>query len=86
MNKENNSILYDVFVSYSRSDYKNEDGDIIPGNIISQIKKVLEENNISYWIDENGISNGDEFAKLIRPSWMSQVYEDDPLAEVHNRP
>jgi len=65
MKKEDNSILYDVFVSYSRSDYKNEDGEIIPGNIISQIKKVLEENNISYWIDENGISNGDEFAKLI---------------------
>ena len=49
--------MYDVFASYSRSDYKNEDGETIPGNIISQIKNVLDENNIPYWIDENGVIN-----------------------------
>lgn len=65
MKEDKINVLYDVFVSYSRSDYINEDGEIIPGNIISQIKQVLDENNITYWIDENGISNGDEFAKLI---------------------
>lgn len=65
MEECNNNVQYDVFISYSRSDYKDENGNVIPGNIISQIKKTLEDNNISYWMDENGISNGDDFARLI---------------------
>ena len=65
MKKNELNIIYDVFISYSRSDYKNHDGDIIPNNVISKIKKILDENDITYWIDENGISNGDEFARLI---------------------
>lgn len=46
----------DLFISYSRSDYKLENGEIIPGNIVSEIKSILEENNVSYWLDEEGIS------------------------------
>lgn len=45
-----------VFISYARSDYKLENGEIIPGNIVSEIKSILEENNVSYWLDEEGIS------------------------------
>ena len=56
MKKNELNIIYDVFISYSRSDYKNHDGDIIPNNVISKIKKILDENDITYWIDENGIS------------------------------
>lgn len=56
---------YDVFISYSRRDYVDENKKIIPGNIVSQIKEVLEENEISYWMDEKGIFNGDEYAKQI---------------------
>ena len=33
-----------VFISYSRKDYKLENGEIIPGNIVSEIKSILEEN------------------------------------------
>ena len=56
---------YDVFISYSRRDYLDENGDVIPGNIISKLKDVLKENGITYWIDEDGINSGDEFARLI---------------------
>lgn len=56
---------YDVFISYSRKDYVDEQKNVIPGNIVSQIKTSLDENGISYWMDEKGIYSGDEYARLI---------------------
>lgn len=58
-------MQYDVFISYSRRDYVDENGNVIPGNIISKIKDVLKKSGITYWIDEDGIDSGDEFARLI---------------------
>lgn len=57
-------MKYDVFISYSRRDYIDENKQVIPENIISQIKKLFDENNISYWLDENGLS-GQDFTHLI---------------------
>lgn len=56
---------YDVFISYARKDYVTEEGTVIPGNIVSQIKDVLMNNDISFWFDEEGVYSGDEFAKVI---------------------
>lgn len=56
---------YDVFISYSRADYQDEKKKPIPGNVISQIKEELDKESISYWIDESGISAGDQFAPII---------------------
>lgn len=42
----------------------DENKQVIPENIISQIKKLFDENNISYWLDENGLS-GQDFTHLI---------------------
>ena len=39
-------MKYDVFISYSRKDYANEDKTIIPGNIVSQIKDFLQEEKL----------------------------------------
>lgn len=39
---------YDVFISYARKDYVTEEGTVIPGNIVSQIKDVLMNNDISF--------------------------------------
>lgn len=61
----NRETTYDVFISYSRKDYVDENKNVIPGNIVSQIKDALKENGISYWMDEEGIYSGDEFAKVI---------------------
>ena len=56
---------YDVFISYSRKDYKDEEGNVIPGNVVSKIKDALDEAGISFWFDENGILHGDDFAEKI---------------------
>ncbi len=56
---------YDVFISYSRKDYVDENNNVIPGNVVSKVKDALEKINVKYWFDENGVYSGDEFAPLI---------------------
>lgn len=56
---------YDVFISYSRKDYVDDNGNIIQGNVISQIKEVFNNSNISFWFDEEGIHLGDEYMKKL---------------------
>lgn len=58
-------MKYDVFISYSRKDYIDENKQIIPGNIISQIKELFDINGITYWFDEDGVFSGDAFAPII---------------------
>ena len=58
-------MSYDVFISYSRRDYKDKNNQIIPGNIISQIKEMFDANGITYWFDEDGVFSGDAFAPTI---------------------
>lgn len=53
---------YDVFISYARADYKDDNNNLIPNNVISKITAALKKNSISYWIDEDGIYTGDLFA------------------------
>ncbi len=55
---------YDVFISYSRSDYIVDDT-IIPNNPISRIMELLDNNNVSYWIDKEGILSGQQFVEVI---------------------
>ena len=56
---------YDVFISYSRKDYVDENQNVIPDNPVSQIKELLSKESISYWFDEEGIYSGDNFADKI---------------------
>lgn len=56
---------YDVFISYSRKDYTDENKNIIPGNVISTIKEQFDKNGISYWMDEKGDMTGKKFAAII---------------------
>lgn len=58
-------MAYDLFISYSRRDYTDESNQVIPGNIITQIKQLLDANGITYWFDEDGIFSGDAFAPEI---------------------
>ena len=58
-------MKYDVFISYSRKDYVDKAGNIIEGNIITQIKELLASNGYTYWFDESGIYSGDEFVGVI---------------------
>ena len=56
---------YDVFISYSRKDYVDENANVIPGNIVSKVKNSFKAAGISYWFDEEGIYSGDAWAKKI---------------------
>lgn len=55
----------DVFLSYSRKDYIDENNVVIPDSIVLKIKKALEDNGISFWFDEEGIYSGESFAPVI---------------------
>ena len=55
---------YDVFISYSRKDYVQDNVEI-PGNPISAIMECLDQNGVSYWVDNEGIYSGQEFIEVI---------------------
>lgn len=55
---------YDVFISYSRQDYIKDDM-VILNNPISDIMDLFDKNKVSYWIDKEGISSGQQFVEVI---------------------
>ena len=57
-------MKYDVFISYSRKDYVDNNDQIIPSSIITVIKELFDANSITYWLDEQGLS-GQEFTSVI---------------------
>lgn len=65
MGKQVSKIEYDVFISYSRSDYENADKTIISNNPILKIKEAFTRNNITYWFDEEGCYSGEKFVSVI---------------------
>lgn len=67
---ERNDMKRNVFISYSRRDYVDGHGEVIPGNSISRILEALENNGITYWIDKQGIYSGDEFKGLLTQAIM----------------
>lgn len=52
---------YDVFISYSRRDT----------NVVDKICKAFDDNNISYFIDRQGIGGGLEFPKVLAEAILS---------------
>ena len=57
---------YDVFVSYSRKDYMDEQTkNVIPGSEVAKIKEALTRAGISFWMDEKGIIPGEDYAGKI---------------------
>lgn len=67
---ERNDMKRNVFISYSRRDYVDGHGEVIPGNSISRILEALENNGITYWIDKQGVYSGDEFKGLLTQAIM----------------
>lgn len=56
---------YNVFISYSRKDYVDDQNNVIPGNVVSLIKDALSSAGITYWFDEEGIYSGQNFVEKI---------------------
>lgn len=66
---------YNVFISYSRKDYVDEQKNVIPGNVVSTIKERLTAEGITYWFDEEGIYSGQNFIdKIVTNIEMSQIF------------
>lgn len=57
--------MHDVFISYSRRDYVNDRGEVIPGNPVSKIMDAFDKACIGYWIDKKGIFSGDDFKDVL---------------------
>lgn len=56
-----------VFISHASGDYRDVNGNIIPGNAISEIIRILDSNNIKRWIDEDGLFSA--------KGWCNQIIE-----------
>lgn len=56
---------YDIFVSYSRKDYWDEEHNVVPGNIVSQVVAVLEvykqHYDFEYFFDTEEIRSSQEY-------------------------
>lgn len=61
----NAPLAHDVFISYSRKDYVDDKGDVLPNNVLSKVKDLFKAHGVSYWFDEEGIYSGDEFASVL---------------------
>lgn len=55
------NYTYDVFISYSRSDYDKKD----PNNLIVNILKLFDQNRVKYFFDQSEVVAGDEYASII---------------------
>ncbi|MCQ2334604.1 MAG: toll/interleukin-1 receptor domain-containing protein, partial [Paludibacteraceae bacterium] len=58
-------MSHQVFISYAKSDYKNDRNEVLEGSIVAELKQMLTRAKIDYWIDEEGLSSGVEFAEII---------------------
>lgn len=61
----NLNAKYDVFVSYSRTDYVDENKKPIKGSAVAALLDFLDKNKITYWFDKDGIYSGSEFVEVI---------------------
>lgn len=58
-------MKYDVFISYSRKDYVDDQGNVMEDSPVNRIIQFLDEKNISYWVDKEGIYSGREFVEVL---------------------
>lgn len=66
---------FDVFISYSRKDYVDDHGNVIPGNEVSKIMSALSEAGISYWFDKEGVIHGEDFGeKILKYIKQSKIF------------
>lgn len=69
------ALKQDVFISYARKDYLDENGNEIPGNPISLVMQRLEKEGISYWFDKTGIYSGHNFVdKIVTNIELSRTF------------
>ena len=58
-------MKYDVFISYSRKDYVDENENVLPDSPVKVILDFLDEKGVTYWFDKKGLYKGAEFVEVI---------------------
>lgn len=58
-------MRYDVFISYSRKDYVDENENVLPDSPVKAILDFLDEKGVTYWFDKKGLYKGAEFVEVI---------------------
>lgn len=57
-----------VFISYSKRDYLDNDGKVIPENVVDKVIGSLSEHGIDFWIDRERLNPGATYASVIANS------------------
>ena len=58
-------MKYDVFISYSRKDYVDENENVLSDSPVKAILDFLDEKEITYWVDKKGLYKGTGFVAVI---------------------
>ena len=58
-------MKYDVFISYSRKDYVDENNVVLPESVVTKITELFDANGITYWFDQKGEYSGEAFGPII---------------------
>ena len=58
-------MKYDVFISYSRADYLDDNNNIIIGSPVDIIVNALDNSKIKYWIDLDGDNASNQYMSKI---------------------
>jgi hypothetical protein len=54
-----------VFISYAKRDYIDDNGNVIPGNVVDKVIDALTREGITYWLDREQLAGGDTYAARI---------------------
>lgn len=65
---------YDVFISYARKDYMDDEGRIIPSSPINTIQSLFNDAGIRYWLDVGEIIASDQYAQKITQAILASEY------------
>lgn len=58
--------MFDVFISYSRKDYYDDEKKcVLENNVVSKIRRLLDDNGITYWFDDTNIRPGADYGEEI---------------------
>ena len=67
-------MKYDVFISYSRADYLDNNNNVISDSPLVCILDTLERNEISYWLDIDGNNAVNQYMSKIAKAINSSSY------------
>jgi len=65
---------YDVFISYARKDYLDQENNVIPTSPVARIKELFDKSGLRYWLDVGEIIASDLYAQKITEAIIDSEY------------